>query len=62
MDQLRPGDHVLLLDGPYMGREATVEQVDQEAGLAHLRLELAPGHSVTIVEYLARLRRLDAAP
>src|SRR5262249_10050546 len=62
MDELHPGDRVLILDGPFMAREATVEQVDQELRIAHLSLEFIPGHSVTIVEPFDRLRRLDVAP
>jgi transcription antitermination factor NusG len=62
MDELHPGDRVRILDGPFLGSEATVEQVDQELGVAHLGLELVPGQPVTIVEPVGRLRRLDPAP
>jgi transcription antitermination factor NusG len=62
MDQLQPGDRVLILDAPFTGIEATVEQVDQEQGLAHVRMEPVTGLPVAVVVPLTRLRRLDTAP
>jgi hypothetical protein len=45
-----------------MAREATVEEVDQELGLARLGLEFVPGQAVSIVEPFSRLRKQDAGP
>jgi transcription antitermination factor NusG len=59
MDEFRPGDRVVIRDGPFLGVETTVEQIDGELGLAYLRLELCSGHPVTIVEPFDRLRRLN---